>query len=132
MIISAISCFFTSAMASVHSTLMSVVCNNNNKSHSAWPKLPNSSLLPGFDLVVQAASTRFKKETTTTTRATLTFDPPTTNSERAKQRKHTIDPSSPDFQPIPSFQECFPKSTKEHRFLISSSLNSHFHIWNRV
>lgn len=103
----------SAAMASVHSTLMSVVCNNKN--HSAWPKLPNSSLLPGFDVVVQAAATtRFKKETTTTTRATLTFDPPTTNSERAKQRKHTIDPSSPDFQPIPSFEECFPKSTKEY------------------
>lgn len=114
--------------ASVHSTLMSVVCNN--KSHSAWPKLPNSSLLPGFDVVVQAAAaTRFKKETTTT-RATLTFDPPTTNSERAKQRKHTIDPSSPDFQPIPSFEECFPKSTKEHKYSFLY-LNSHyfFHIW---
>lgn len=112
----------SAAMASVHSTLMSVVCNN--KTHSSWPKLPNSSLLPGFDVLVQsAAATRFKKDTST--RATLTFDPPTTNSERARQRKHTIDPSSPDFQPIPSFEQCFPKSTKEHMYI--ASLNSRLH-----
>ncbi|VVB01851.1 unnamed protein product [Arabis nemorensis] len=67
-------------------------------------------------LDVCPAATRFKKETSI--RATLTFDPPTTNSERAKQRKHTIDPSSPDFQPIPSFEECFPKSTKEHKEVV--------------
>ncbi|CAN8285455.1 unnamed protein product [Cochlearia groenlandica] len=115
-------------MASVHSTLMSVVYNNNNNkkkkhtsssSSSSRPKLPSSSLLPVFDVIVQAygVANRFKKDTTSSiTRATLTFDPPKTNSEteRAKQRKHTIDPSSPDFQPIPSFQECFPKSTKEN------------------
>lgn len=116
-------------MSSVHSsTLMSVVCNNNNnKNHSAWPKLPNSSLLPGFDVVVQTAAVRFKKDTTAT-RATLTFDPPTTNSERAKQRKHTVDPSSPDFQPIPSFQECFPKSTKEHMYVYHQFTTLHANI----
>ncbi|KAJ6345253.1 hypothetical protein OIU78_008010 [Salix suchowensis] len=44
-------------------------------------------------------------------RATLTFDPPSTTS----QKKHTVDPSSPDFLPLPSFEQCFPKSTKEYR-----------------
>ncbi|KAE8674857.1 Phosphomethylpyrimidine synthase [Hibiscus syriacus] len=50
-------------------------------------------------------------------KATLTFDPPTTNSE-SKQRKHTINPASPDFVPLPSFEECFPKSSKEFREVI--------------
>ncbi|KAJ6895605.1 hypothetical protein NC651_021957 [Populus alba x Populus x berolinensis] len=44
-------------------------------------------------------------------RATLTFDPPTTTN----RKKHTVDPSSPDFLPLPSFEQCFPKSTKEYR-----------------
>lgn len=51
-------------------------------------------------------------------KATLTFDPPATNSEKAKLAnlpRHTIDPASPDFLPLPSFEQCFPKSTKEQR-----------------
>ncbi|KAL5548895.1 hypothetical protein UlMin_004126 [Ulmus minor] len=46
-------------------------------------------------------------------KATLTFDPPTTNSEKPKQRKHTLDPTSSDFLSLSSFEECFLKSTKE-------------------
>ncbi|XP_042041165.1 phosphomethylpyrimidine synthase, chloroplastic-like isoform X2 [Salvia splendens] len=47
-------------------------------------------------------------------KATLTFDPSTTNQEKVKTRKHTVDPNAPDFLPLPSFEDCFPKSTKEY------------------
>ncbi|KAH9627566.1 hypothetical protein KSS87_009566, partial [Heliosperma pusillum] len=50
--------------------------------------------------------------------ATLTFDPPTTYTGKDKQRKHTVVPSAPDFLPLPSFEQCFPKSTKECREVI--------------
>ncbi|PKI32254.1 hypothetical protein CRG98_047340, partial [Punica granatum] len=51
-------------------------------------------------------------------KATLTFDPRTTNAEKTKQKKHTVDPAAPDFLPLPSFEQCFPKSSKEYREVI--------------
>jgi phosphomethylpyrimidine synthase len=41
----------------------------------------------------------------------------------------TADPAAPDFMPIPSFQECFPNSTKEIRsaVLSRSELEAHIH-----
>ncbi|GMP89604.1 hypothetical protein CsSME_00041103 [Camellia sinensis var. sinensis] len=102
-------------MASVQATLTSVVGKNGN--HSTPTKLPNTSFLPGFDVAGNVASVQ-KKELCHTIflrpKATLTFDPPATN----KQRKHTVDPSAPDFLPLPSFEQCFPKSTKEYSEVI--------------
>ncbi|CAA6655113.1 unnamed protein product [Spirodela intermedia] len=51
-------------------------------------------------------------------RATLTFDNSTTETTRNRSRKHTVDPAAPDFLPLPSFEQCFPKSTKEHREIV--------------
>lgn len=104
-------------MASVHSALTSVVCKNGNNSSPA--KFPSTTFLPGFDAVGRV-SCPYRKEIcppsmSSGLRATLTFDPQTTNEDKAKQRKHTVDPSSPDFQELPSFEQCFPRSTKEHR-----------------
>ncbi|XP_034217990.1 phosphomethylpyrimidine synthase, chloroplastic isoform X3 [Prunus dulcis] len=105
------------AMALVHSALTSVVCKNGN--HSSAAKFPSTTFLPGFDAVGRISSP-YKKEIclnalSSDPRATLTFDPPATNSEKAKPPRHTVDPASPDFLPLPSFEQCFPKSTKEHR-----------------
>ncbi|KAK4606748.1 hypothetical protein RGQ29_000832 [Quercus rubra] len=106
-------------MASVHASLTSVVCQNGN--HASPAKFPSTAFLPGFDVVGRVSSASSKKEmfaaaaVSSGTRATLTFDPPTTDSDKAKQRKHTIDPASPDFLPLPSFEQCFPKSTKEYK-----------------
>lgn len=113
-------------MASVHSTLTSAVFKNGN--HSSPPKFPSTAFLPGFDIVGRVSST-YKKETCTTPmssgpRATLTFDPLTTNTENVKQRKHTVDPASPDFLPLPSFEQCFPRSTKEQRCFAFLSLHA--------
>ena len=106
-------------MASVHTSFTSVVCKNGN--HSAPTRFPSTTFLTGFD-VVGHVSNACKKEIcpplmSSGPKATLTFDPPTTNSERSNQRKHTIDPASPDFVPLPSFEECFPKSSKECRLI---------------
>ncbi|KAF4372231.1 hypothetical protein G4B88_009301 [Cannabis sativa] len=96
-------------MASVHSALTSVVFKNGN--HSSPKKFPSSSFLPGFDIMGRVSCPH--KREMSGPRATLTFDPPTTNEGKDKQRKHTVDPASPDFLPLPSFEQCFPKSTKE-------------------
>ena len=103
----------------MHTTMTAIVCKNG--SHGAPAKFPSTSFLPGFDMVGHVSSA-CKKEMcpsmSSGARATLTFDPPTTNSERAKQSKHTVDPASPDFLPLPSFEQCFPKSSKEYREVV--------------
>ncbi|KAB2089417.1 hypothetical protein ES319_A03G059600v1 [Gossypium barbadense] len=110
---------YTKNMASVHASFTSVVCKNGNHSAPSW--FPCTTFLPGFD-VVGRVSNACKKEIcpsmSSGPKATLTFDPPTTNSEKSKQKKHTINPASPDFMPLPSFEECFPKSSKECREVI--------------
>lgn len=111
-------------MASIHANVASIVCKNGN--HGCQSRFPSSAFLPGFDIVGSVSSAR-KKELTPSymalgPKATLTFDPPTTNSDNTKQKKNTVDPASPDFMPLPSFEQCFPKSTKEYRFALHSSL----------
>lgn len=111
-------------MASVHANVTSAVCKNGN--HASQSKFPNSTFLPRFD-VVGRASSAWKKELAPFSmalvpRATLTFDPPSTNADKTKQKKHTVDPASPDFLPLPSFEQCFPKSTKEYRCALYSSI----------
>ncbi|XP_043720842.1 phosphomethylpyrimidine synthase, chloroplastic isoform X3 [Telopea speciosissima] len=106
------------AMASIHISLASVVCKKGNPS----PKLLNTAFIPGFD-IAGSVSNAWEKEVCPTSmrsipRATLTFDPPTTDAEKTKQRKHTINPAAPDFLPLPSFDQCFPKSSKECREVV--------------
>lgn len=102
-------------MASVHATMTTIVCKNS--SHCVASKFPSTSFLPGFDAAGRTLSVPKREMTTLSPKATLTFDPPTANSEKVKQRKHTADPEAPDFEPLPSFETCFPKSTKEHRYI---------------
>lgn len=111
-------------MASIHANATSVVGKNGN--HVSQPKLPGTAFLPGFDVIRRVSGTS-KKELVPFSmalgpRATLTFDPPTTNSDRSRQKKNTVDPASPDFLPLPSFEQCFPKSTKEYRYALHASL----------
>lgn len=99
----------------MQTSLASAVCNNRNCSTSL--KSLNSSFLHGTDLNGQVASTRRKDVSAPAfsgPKATLTFDPPATSKEKVKQRKHTVDPNAPEFLPLPSFEECFPRSTKEY------------------
>lgn len=103
-------------MASMQTSLASAVCNNRNCSSSS--KFLSSSFLHGtVDINGQITGIRRKEVSSpsfSSPKATLTFDPSTTNQEKVKMRKHTVDPNAPDFLPLPSFKECFPKSTKEY------------------
>ncbi|CAI9756427.1 unnamed protein product [Fraxinus pennsylvanica] len=105
---------FSLQMAVMLTTLTSAVGNNGN--NSAPLKFPNSSFLLGIDVTEHIGSARRRDIWYTffsCPKATLTFDPPTTNTEKPEQRKHTVDPA-PDFLLFPSFEECFPKSSKEY------------------
>ncbi|KVI03441.1 Thiamine biosynthesis protein ThiC [Cynara cardunculus var. scolymus] len=104
-------------MASIHANLTSVMCKNGN--HSNLSKISKTSFLPVFDVAGDSANL-WKKEAQScimVPRATLTFDPPSTNVEKTK-RKNTVDPAAPDFLPLPSFEQCFPQSTKEYREVV--------------
>lgn len=51
-------------------------------------------------------------------KVTMTATVPSSSSVKGVGRtRPTTDPSAPDFQPIPSFQECFPSSTKETKYV---------------
>ncbi|CAK7327848.1 unnamed protein product [Dovyalis caffra] len=98
-------------MASVQATalLTSVVTKNGNTS---------AFLPPGFSSASSAECKEFcARSLASGVRATLTFDPQTT-----MQKKRTVDPSSPDFLPLPSFEHCFSKSTKEYRLTWSETV----------
>lgn len=104
-------------MASAHGT-PGIGCVLSKRGHLTAAKLCNPSFFPGFQ-ATRRASKLLEKETcynfmSCSTRATLTFDP-STEPAKIKARRHTPDPAAPDFLPLPSFEECFPKSTKEYR-----------------
>lgn len=98
-------------MASIHANFTSVMCKNVN--NSGLSRISKTAFLPVFDVNL------WKRETNSSCimapRATLTFDPQSTNVEKTKQRKNTVDPAAPEFLPLPSFEQCFPQSTKEYR-----------------
>lgn len=105
-------------MASVHATITATVCKSGKGSRSYPTKSLNTAFLPGIDVVGRvsgACKELYPSSIALVPRATLTFEPPETSTEKAKNKKHNVDPSSPDFLPLPSFDQCFPKSTKEHR-----------------
>ncbi|KAG6404315.1 hypothetical protein SASPL_136561 [Salvia splendens] len=117
-------------MASMQTSLASAVCNNRNGSTSS--KFLNSSFLHGTNINGQVASIRRKEVSPaffSGPKATLTFDPSTTNQEKVQTRsRHTLNPNAPDFLPLPSFEECFPKSTKEYTEVIHEQSGTVLHV----
>ncbi|KAI7753083.1 hypothetical protein M8C21_011652 [Ambrosia artemisiifolia] len=104
-------------MASIHAASFTSVMRQN-ANHSGFSRISKTVFLPVFDVTADTPNL-CKKEAHPSCikvpRATLTFDPPSTNVEKTKQRKSTVDPTAPEFLPLPSFEQCFPQSTKEYR-----------------
>ncbi|KAI5081601.1 hypothetical protein GOP47_0001344 [Adiantum capillus-veneris] len=71
-------------------------------------RFKNSSFCPRFFAGRASTTINFHANETAVARVVLT---PEKHVNRT--RSSTKDPSSPDFLPIPSFEECFPRSTKE-------------------
>ncbi|KAF5744530.1 ThiaminC isoform 4 [Tripterygium wilfordii] len=102
----------------------------HSRTRQTWVNQEMTTIQAAFTTIVcnnvkQTAPTRLpsRKEIcpaprSLTPKATLTFDPSTTNPVKTEKRKHTVDPDSPEFLAIPSFEECFPKSTKLYREVI--------------
>ncbi|KAF3796888.1 Phosphomethylpyrimidine synthase [Nymphaea thermarum] len=108
-------------MASINLALTTSVCKQRNAAQLASYKLPRR-FLRGIEEI--GNSSRVPKAGLTNDvmnfgpRSSLTLDGPTFSSETKKHGKHTVDPAAPDFLPLPSFEQCFPKSTKEYREVV--------------
>lgn len=73
-------------------------------------RIKQSSFLPKFSASrVFHAATSLKESDSGVAKAVLTPE-----KANGRARISTKDPSSPDFLPIPPFEECFPNSTKEY------------------
>lgn len=101
-------------MASLQTSFASLVTKKHNNYHLY-------KFVPGFELrTTQATNRDYRVKGLLSTKATLAVDKRISDadsvSNAAKQRKHTVDPASPDFLPLPSFEECFPRSTKEYTY----------------
>lgn len=68
-----------------------------------------SSLRRGMDVESRGR----KMERRGSLKVTMTATVPSSSVKGVGRSRPTSDPSAPDFKPIPSFQECFPASTKE-------------------
>ena len=53
---------------------------------------------------------------------------PASTKSAASRTRPTKDPYNPDFVPIPSFEECFPSSTKEHIETVHRTTSEHLRI----
>ena len=91
-------------MASIQSVLGPLVGSKGNLS---------ASKMPGISTTREKATSSYTVHLIP--RATLTFDNSTVETTKNRPRKHTADPAAPDFLPLPSFEQCFPKSTKEFK-----------------
>ncbi|MCO5582217.1 hypothetical protein L7F22_036109 [Adiantum nelumboides] len=60
--------------------------------------------------------------------ATAVLTPSLGSEKPNRSRVTTKDPSSPEFLPIPSFEECFPNSTKESREIVHDPTGSILHV----
>lgn len=106
-------------MASIQLSVTPVVTNKSN--HAPF-KLPTTRFLPGSGSA-RHSSNMWDKEmyynsVNSGVKASLTFDHSIAESAETQKKRHTIDPAAPDFLPLPSLEECFPKSTKEYRHVL--------------
>jgi phosphomethylpyrimidine synthase len=101
-------------MATLQTSFTSLVTKKHNNCHLY-------KFTPGFELrTTQAADRNYLVKGFVSPRATLAADKRISVGESVpnlpKQKKHTVNPAAPDFLPLPSFEECFPRSTKEYTY----------------
>lgn len=105
-------------MASINPTLTTSVCKQRNAARLVSYKLPRT-FVHGVEEIGNGSRVLKAGPTSDVmnfgARASLTLDGPAFTSETKKHGKHTVDPAAPDFLPLPSFEQCFPRSTKEYR-----------------
>jgi phosphomethylpyrimidine synthase len=102
-------------MAALQPSFSSAAMAMNN-SCSAM-KFPKTALLPGFGGIsrTQDAHDRNASLNLSRPKAASVTDQSVAEPAKPRQKKQTVDPAAPEFLPLPAFEECFPRSTKECR-----------------
>jgi len=97
------------------------------KSSCSGLKFPKTALLPGFGGIprLQDVQDRNAGFACFIPKAVSVTDQSIAEPSKPKQSRHTVDPTAPEFLPLPSFEECFPRSTKESRH----DVLSRFTLW---
>lgn len=87
------------------------------KSSCSALKFPKTALLPGFGGIPRPQDVHDRKASFACLipKAASVTDQSIAEPSKPKQNRHTVDPTAPEFLPLPSFEECFPRSTKESR-----------------
>ncbi|VAH95765.1 unnamed protein product [Triticum turgidum subsp. durum] len=78
-------------------------------------KFPKTALLPGFGGISRPQDVQDRSASLTCSRpkAVSVTDQSVAEPAKPRQTKHTVDPAAPEFLPLPAFEDCFPRSTKE-------------------
>jgi hypothetical protein len=86
------------------------------KSSCGALKFPKTALLSGFSGVSRPQDVQDRNVSLmlSVPKAASVTDQSTAEPSKPRQ-KNTVDPAAPEFLPLPSFEECFPRSTKESR-----------------
>ena len=81
-------------------------------------KFPKTALLPGFGGISRTQDVQDRNASLTCSRpkAASVTDQSVAEPAKPRQKKNTVDPAAPEFLPLPAFEECFPRSTKECRY----------------
>jgi len=79
-------------------------------------KFPKTALLPGFSGISrQDMQERNSSLACLIPKVASVTDQSIAEPSKPRKNKHTVDPTAPEFLPLPLFEECFPRSTKESR-----------------
>jgi len=77
-------------------------------------KFPKTALLPGFSGISrQDTQERNSSLACLIPKVASVTDQSIAEPSKPRKNKNTVDPTAPEFLPLPSFEECFPRSTKE-------------------
>ena len=88
-------------------------------------KFPKTALLPGFGGISrQDMQDRNASFACLIPKVASVTDQSIAEPSKPRKNKNTVDPTAPEFLPLPSFEECFPRSTKESRHGFLSCLTS--------
>nr|BAJ91646.1 predicted protein [Hordeum vulgare subsp. vulgare] len=99
-------------MAALQPSFSSLMAMNNGCNTMKFPK---TALLPGFGGISRPQDVQDRNASLTCSRprAVSVTDQSVAEPAKPRQSKHTVDPAAPEFLPLPAFEDCFPRSTKE-------------------
>lgn len=124
-------------MACIQASLISSTCKDNSASDhlvraNICPQKPiRIAIFGGIDYSHKISSlgkNGVSNLRNVGARAALTVGPSVSESVKEKRSRHTVDPLAPEFLPLPTFEQCFPNSTKEFKEAVHEPTGTVIHV----